>query len=279
MKRNYIKVAARSFIRYKWNSIFNILGLSIGIACSVYIFTLIDYELSYDKFHNDIDLIYRICQKGESRGIKSTFGCVTHKYSDYILENYEGIEYMARYAPNRTTQVIYKDNSFLEARHQYVEPDIFKFINNEFLYGNRETCLDRPNTVVITNSVYKKYFGNADPLGELIKIDTAFFEVTGVINDMPDNSRFKLDFYESWITYINSPDENFHREGRFLTTFIKFKPDANIKAFEEWIKDIPEILSSDTDEIYSGENDIFIQPSSFKRFKLNLGLGGYRQPC
>ena len=261
MKKNYFKVAIRNFIRYKWNSIFNVFGLSIGIACSIYIFTLINYELGYDRFHKDIDLVYRICQKGESRGTTSTFGCVAQKYSDYILENYEGIDFMARYAPNRPEQVVYKDKVYMEARHKYVEPDIFNIIKTKFIYGNRATCLTRPNTVVITNSKAQKYFGNADPTGEVIQIDTAFFEVTGVIEDMPGNSRFKDDFYESWITYINSPGpEGWNRTGRFLTTYIKFNPEANIEAFEEWIKDIPEILFKETDEIHRGETDLFIQP-------------------
>ena len=126
MIKNYLKIAFRNFIRYKWNSVFNILGLSLGIACSIYIYTLLKYELNYDRFHKDIDLIYRVWQQNESGGEISRFGCVTHKYSDYILENYDGIDAMARYAPNRSAKISYKENSFMEDKHEYVEPDIFR---------------------------------------------------------------------------------------------------------------------------------------------------------
>ncbi|HUS86477.1 MAG TPA: FtsX-like permease family protein [Bacteroidales bacterium] len=261
MNRNYIKVAFRNFLRYRWNSVFNIMGLSIGIACSIYISILLRYELGYDRFHDDINLIYRIGQKGISRGESSTFACVTEKNSNYILENYDGIEYMARFAPNRPVQVSYDDKSFMEDKHQFVEPDIFHIIKTEFLYGNRETCLERPYTIVLSRTAWQKYFDSSDPMGKLIKVDTSFFEVTGVIEDIPDNSRFRLDFFESWITYINSPaPEGWDRTGRYLHTYIKFKPEANVEAFEEWIKDIPELLSRDNIDIQRGDVDIFIQP-------------------
>jgi len=234
MKKNYLKVAYRNFRRFKWNSIFNILGLSLGIACSIYIFTLLKFELGYDRFHNDVDRIYRICQKGISRGETSTYGCVVQKYSDYISENYDGIEYMARFGPNRPVPVSYENKTFVEERHEFVEPDIFNILKTKFLFGDRGSCLDRPNTVVLSERAYKRYFGDRNPMGELIKIDTSFYEVSGVIENLPENSRFKHDFFESWITYENQPGpEGWDRTNRFLHTYIKFKPEANIEAFEE----------------------------------------------
>lgn len=260
MKKDHLKVALRNFIRYKWNSIFNLLGLSFGIACSVYLFILIDYEVGYDRFHDDIDLVFRMCTRSETERAINYFACITQKNSDYIRKNYDGIEYMARYAPNRPAQVTYNDKSFLEARQDYVEPEIFKIIKAEFILGNSETCLDRPNTVVITNSVRHKYFGDSDPLGKLMKIDTLYFEVTGVIRDMPENSRFRHDFYESWITYEKMPAQPGHDiTGRFLTTYIKFKPDSDIEAFKEWIKGIPELLDENPDGRSQGNSDLFIQ--------------------
>jgi len=261
MKKNYLKVAFRNFRRYSWNSIFNILGLSLGIACSLYILTLLRYELGYDRFHDDIELVYRICQKSTSRGETTTFACTVQKYSDYILENYDGIEYMARYAPNRPATVSYEDRSFIEERHIFVEADIFNIIKTSFIYGNRETCLERPNTVVISERVYNKYFKNRNPLGALINIDTIPYEVTGVIRNLPENSRFQHDFYESWITYENQPGpEGWNRAGRYLMTFIKFKSEANIEAFSVWIKDIPEHINRNDAGYYGGEQEIFIQP-------------------
>lgn len=261
MIKNYVKIAFRNFLRYKWNSVFNILGLSLGIACSVYIYTLLKYELSYDRFHDDIDQIYRICQQKESRGETSRYGCVTHKYSDYILEHYDGIEAMARYAPNRPAKISYKKNSFMEDRHEYVEPGIFSIIKANFIFGDPKTCLDKLHTVVLSNTAYNKYFGSGDPLGEFILIDEVSFEVTGVIEDMPDNSRFRHDFYESWITYINEPaPEGWDRRGRYLTTYIKFKPEANIEAFKGWITGIPEIFNKDNENYEKGNTALFIQP-------------------
>ena len=261
MKKNYLKVAFRNFRRYRWNSVLNIFGLSLGIACSIYIFTLLKYELGYDRFHDDIDRIYRICQKSNARGETTTFACAVQKYTDYILENYEGIEYMARYGPNRPATVSYEDRSFIEEKHEFVEADIFRIIKTEFIFGDMETCLDRPNTVVLSERAYNKYFDNENPVGELISIDTVLYEVTGVIRNMPDNSRFQHDFYESWITYENQPGpEGWDRTGRYLMTFIRFRPGASISAFEEWIKEIPEHFNKNDANYFRGDRELFIQP-------------------
>ena len=194
------------------------------------------------------------------QGETTTFACTVQKYSDYVLENYDGIEYMARYGPGRPATVTYGDRSYIEEKHEFVEPDIFKIIKTSFIYGDRETCLDRPNTVVISERAYNKYFDNINPVGELINIDTVLYEVTGVIRNMPDNSRFQHDFYESWITYENQPGpEGWDRTGRFLMTFIKFKAGVNIEAFEDWIKDVPEHFNASDDSYFRGDQDMFIQ--------------------
>jgi len=240
MIKNYFKIAFRILLRYRWHSLFNILGLSIGIACFVYIYLLLRHEFEYDRFHKDISQIYRVCQKGYSTESENIFAGTQQIFSDYLLENNEYVKYLARFAPNRETQISYNDNVFIDGPTQYVENDFFKIINFHFLFGNRNDCLTKPFTVVLTKKAADKYFGNENPLGKMLKIDTSYYEVTGVLAKIPENTRFKLDFYLSWPTYYANLPPNFPREGRFLHTYVKLKPGISKDLFNSTIKNIPD---------------------------------------
>ncbi len=245
MIKNYFKTAIRNLLRYKWNSLFNILGLSIGIACFIYILFLLRFELKYDSFHKDIERIYRIPMTLKVKGRTTNYAGMPSKYGRYIKNNFSEVEKFARIRPSTTTIFSYQDKKFIEENFKYVEQDIFDIFTFEFINGNQKTALVNPFTAVITEEISAKYFGAENPVGKLIKIDTAFYEVTGVIKKLPRNSRLKLDVFLSFVT--GNPDQHDDwRAGGFLHTFIKLKEGINPDEFNKKLLQVPEIVSGET---------------------------------
>ncbi|OFX88109.1 MAG: hypothetical protein A2W99_10825 [Bacteroidetes bacterium GWF2_33_16] len=258
MISNYFLIAFRNLIRHKWNSIFNILGLSIAIACCVYIFYLLHFEFTYDGYHKDIDRLYRLVQFEKSASRETNFACVPIINGYYIKTNFEEVENLARILPTRPTIVKYKDIEFIE-RYYFVENDIFKIFSIPFIKGNPDNALEQPYTVVITKTIADKYFGKDDPMGQLMKIDTAFFEVTGVIKDYTWNTRLKIDIMLSLAT--NNPDAaTDHRVLGYVQTFIKLKKGTDPNLFGQKISNVPHIVSAEELEKQGEINKIGMQP-------------------
>jgi len=258
MFKNYFKIAVRNLIRHKWNSIFNILGLSVAVTCCVYIFYLLYFEVTYDGYHNDIDRIFRLVQFEKSASRETNFACVPIKNGYYIKTNFDEVENIARIRPNRPTIVKYKDVEYIE-RYYHVENDIFNIFSLPFLKGESSNALDRPFTAVLTQTIASKYFGNENPIGQLIKIDTAFYEVTGVVKDYSWNTRVKIDIMLSWVT--DNPDAaTDYRAGGYVQTFIKLKKGINPKQFEARISNVPHTVSPEELARQGETNTIWMQP-------------------
>jgi putative ABC transport system permease protein len=260
MISNYLKIAIRNLIRNKWNSFFNILGLSIAIACCVYIFFLLNFEFTYDGYHKDIDRLFRLVQFNKSVSRETNFACVPIKNGYYVKTNFDEVENLARIRPNRPTIVKYKDVEFIE-RFYHVENDIFKIFSIPFIKGESAHALERPYTAVLTQTIAAKYFGAENPIGQLLKIDTAFYEVTGVMSDYPWNTRVKIDIMLSWVTDDpDADDPTSYRHGGYVQTFIKLKENVNPKQFEERISNVPHIVDSEELELQGANNRIWMQP-------------------
>lgn len=260
MISNYLKIAIRNLIRHKWNSIFNILGLSIAIACCVYIFFLLFFEFTYDGYHKDIDMLFRLVQHEKTASREVNFACIPVKNGYYIKTNFEEVENLARIRPTRPTIVKYKDVEFIE-RYFHVENDIFKIFSIPFTKGESANALERPYTAVLTQTIAAKYFGTENPIGQLLKIDTAFYEVTGVMKDYPWNTRLKIDIMLSWVTDDpDADDPTSYRHGGYVQTFLKLKKNVDPKQFEDRISNVPHIVSPEELERQGEINRIWMQP-------------------
>lgn len=258
MLSNYFKIAIRNLIRHKWNSIINILGLSIAVACCVYIFYLLYFESTYDGYHKDIDRIYRLVQFEKSASRETNFACVPINNGFYIKKNFDEVESIARIRPSRPTIVKYKDIQNIE-RYYFVENDIFKIFSIPFIKGQSDIALERPFTAVITKTIAAKYFGTENPVGQLIKIDSLQFEVTGVMIDYPWNTRVKIDIMLSWVT--GNPDgATDYRGGGYVQTFVKLKKGIDPKQFEKRISNVPHIVSPEEIARQGETNSIWMQP-------------------
>jgi putative ABC transport system permease protein len=208
--KNYIKVALRNIKRHKGFSIINIGGLAIGIACCLLIFRYVVFEMSYDNYHKDADRIYRINMnmKHQNRKTKeSRFDLYVPKIPapliGHVREEIPNIEKAVCITKGglEPKLVSREDKRFYENEYMYIEPEVFDIFRIPFVLGNPKSALERPNSVVITQRIAEKYFGNNQILDELIIIDGEMYQITGVVENPPKNTHLKYDFMISFKTY------------------------------------------------------------------------------
>jgi putative ABC transport system permease protein len=245
MIKNYLKVSVRNLLKYKGYAFINILGLAVGIAASVLIFLYITNEMSYDKFHEKADRIYRIkadwSNKGDSR--------IHQLGTPYILaqtirEKYAQVEAITQLSgPLGDVIIRYRDTAFKETDAFCAEPSFFDVFSFPLLKGNPETSLKDPNMMVITQSLVKKYFGDEDPLGKTIEMqalgEKEFFKITGVMEDIPQNSHFRFDMLISMKTVYPEPSLGWTWNN--YTTYVTLQEGVTQGLMEEKLVEIDKV--------------------------------------
>ncbi len=198
---NYIKVAYRNVIKRKLYSIINTTGLALGIASFFIIALYIIDELSYDRYNTKAEKIYRICQIYDFGGVGENSASLPFPVAFTLKSDYpDMIDEVVRifnYQSPRSLMV-YEDKRFVEKGLFFADSTFFDVFDHEFVKGNPETALDKNYSVVITESMADKYFGNEDPIGKTIKFEETYsLFVTGIIKDVPGHSHFHFDFIAS----------------------------------------------------------------------------------
>lgn len=194
MFKNYFKVALRNTFRYKGNSIINISGLAIGLTSVILITLFVKDELSYDRFFNDANQLYRVNINGKMGADEFYAGYTPPPAGKTLVANFPEIESYTRiYRPgievlefkNSTDKKIFNENGIYA-----VDPNFLDVLNYPLLKGNRETCLVDANSIVITKSIANKYFGDVNPMGETLFYgkDRKPLKVTGILKDMTNLS-------------------------------------------------------------------------------------------
>jgi putative ABC transport system permease protein len=208
MFANYFKIALRNIKKHKSFSFIKIAGLAFGIACCLLIFRYIIFELSYDNYHKDMDRIYRINMnvKRQNRNTKETISDILiaripAPLIGHIRVEIPNIEDAVNIMKRGPALVSREDRHFYEDEYMYIEPDVFDIFTIPFVQGSPKSALERPNTVVITQRIAEKYFGNKEILGELINIDGETYKITGVVENPPNNTHLKYDLMISFKTY------------------------------------------------------------------------------
>lgn len=211
MIKNYLKVALRNLFKHKGYAFINILGLAVGIAASVLIFLYITNEMSYDKFHDKADRIHRITADWSNKGDSRIHQLGTpFILAQTIRKKYPQVEAITQISgPVGDVIIKYRDTAFKETEVFCAEPSFFDVFSFPLLKGNPEFSLRDPNMLVMTQSLAKKYFGNEDPLGKTVEMQAfgnkLFFQVTGVMEDIPQNSHFLFDMLISMKTVYPKP--------------------------------------------------------------------------
>jgi putative ABC transport system permease protein len=210
MLKNYIKTALRNIRRNKLYSVLNIAGLAIGVTCCLLILLYVQDELSYDRFHDKADRIFRVNTIIDLKDRHMNFASTAHVQGPMFKDEFPEIENYVRFNYYGSRRVIqYEDRSFTEEKFIWVDNSIFEVFSFKLLKGNPEDALVEPNTVVITEEMAEKYFGKEDPIGKNLRIhNETLYMVTGVMENVPMNSHFRPDFFASFSTLELEPTGN-----------------------------------------------------------------------
>ncbi len=202
MFRNYIVVTFRNFIKQKWYSIINLLGLTAGLTAAMLILIFVLHELSYDKFHDQNQNIYRVITNINIGGKQQTFALSQTPLGPEINRRYPEFTSYTRIHRSWNSILISKNESkFYEKNLISADSSFFETFDFKIIQGNPKEMLARPYTIVLTESMAKKYFPDKNAIGEILTVNNnKDYEVTGIIEDPPANSHFTFDGILSFIT-------------------------------------------------------------------------------
>lgn len=203
--KNNLKIAVRNLRRNTFYSLITIFGLAIGIACFTLIVLFVRDELAYDTFHKKKDRIYRVCEKldaEEGQGENSSsqpFPVAQALMNDYPHLVEQSVRFFNFQQPSHTLQ--YKDIKINEKRTFFADSGLFKMFDFPLLKGNKDKVLTEVNSIVLSQETARKYFGNEDPMGKMLRFDgNTELMVTGIFGELPTQSHIHFDCLISFST-------------------------------------------------------------------------------
>jgi len=236
MFKNYLKIALRNLLISKIYSIINLLGLATGIACAILIIFFIKDELSYDNYHKNINRIYRLSAEMNVGGNTFKMAASSFPMAPAVKDDFPEVEQSARIVHLDNPLIRYGDNYFYENKFYWADSNVFEIFTYPLIKGNPETALTKPNSVVITEEMAEKYFGNKNPIGKTLNYENSVdFLVTGVLKNLPKNSTLQFDFLASFSSLKNLTGqellENWHAFFH-IYSFVLLKEGADASSLE-----------------------------------------------
>jgi predicted permease len=192
MFKNYLKVAMRNILRHKGYSFINIAGLALGMACSIFLLLQVHHEQSFDTFHENANSLYRVEQDQPSPEGNFHVTVTPYPAGPEIKDNIPEIKNFSRWLYPGSMLVKYEDKVFYENTVTAVDPSFLQMFTFPLIAGDSKTALNDPFSVILSETMAEKYFGNQNPIGEKISLNNKFlFLVTGVMKDAPQNSTLR----------------------------------------------------------------------------------------
>jgi putative ABC transport system permease protein len=261
MIKNYLKIALRNFQRHKGYSFINIAGFAIGMACCLLILLYVRHELSYDRYHKDVERVCRIVQDIRTQTANRVFAPISPMVAPTLKSDYPQVEYAARAIPARSRLVRRKDTFFYEDRFMYADQELFDVLTFQFIQGNPQEALIRPNTLVVSQRMALKYFGNVNPLGDTLEINQQEYEITGVVTDSPENTHLKYDLMASLET-LKDWNEMSNWYSTMFYTYLKLKPGVNVEEFSQQVSHLADKYVGEQLKSWGSTYNYFLQPLS-----------------
>jgi putative ABC transport system permease protein len=283
---SYLRVVIRILLRFKVYSIINVTGLAIGLACSILILLYVADEMRYDRFHEKANRIYRVGEVGNLGDRRFKEATAPGPLACVLLNEFPEVMQATRIMKGINTVISYKNKSFFETNYLYVDSTFFNVFSFPLVSGNPKTALTKPFTMVITESVAVRYFGEEDPMGKILhEADGNDFVITGIVKNPPENSHFHFDFLASMNSLWESKTESWLTDGFYTYIVLRegFPPDK----FEQKLPDFtsrkmgPQILQYfgiSLDEWSSSENDINFYIESLTRIYLFSDASNQLEP-
>lgn len=219
MFRNYLKVALRNIKRHTGYSLINVVGLAIGMTCCILMLLWVQDELSFDRFNQNANRIYRLCLDANI-GSPLLAPVSMAPAGPAMASEFPEVVSAARTTRPERASIKFEDLTFQEENVGYADNSIFEVFTFPLLKGDPKTALTAPYSVVITEDMAKKYFGDQEPLGKMLRIDDeADFTVTGVVKNVPPNSHLNFNMLRSFETLYGDNSEEMESwvNARFYT--------------------------------------------------------------
>lgn len=231
MLQNYFKIAWRT-IRNQWQySLINITGLAVGMTCCILILLYVRHERSYDRFHDSADRIYRVVRDEMNNANQLEPYATTPKaVALSVIHDLPEVASATTLFQSRPLVMTYNDKQFYEDRLFGTDTSFFNVFTFPFVKGSRKEAFATPQSILITESTAKKYFGDEDPIGKPLRAEDAEYFIAGVIRDVPGKSHFHFDI----LVPLRTSEERFNTEwgpSRYHT-YIKLKETVDVTAFQ-----------------------------------------------
>ncbi len=279
MVKNYFKTAWRNLVRGKSFSIINIAGLAIGMAGAILILLWLQNEISFDKFHPNKDNLYEVYvltsnTDGHPRAVNAT----SQPLGPALKQNYPEIAAFTRVWELNDWLLSANNKSLISIKGFIVDTSFLQMFSFPLVEGNATAQFRNSHSIIITQDLAKKLFGNEDPIGKIIKTEnTDNFTITGVLKNPPVNTRFQFDYLLPWSFRDTQNDGYANETERWLSnntsTFVLLKSNTNVAALNKKIADIT--------RRYTGRNDVwthFLFPLNkwhlYSKFENGKSVGG-----
>jgi putative ABC transport system permease protein len=229
MLKNLIKTAVRHILKHFGYSILNILGLTLGISSAIFLIIYVADEVSYDRYHEKADRIYRVSSKITEPDDQFTWIVAQIPFGPQVVKDYPEVQSYVRFINMPRSLYKYEDKEFNEENFFFVDSTLFDIFSYRVIKGEVKSALLNPKKIVLTEKTATKYFGNTDPIGKTLTAGTDTYEVTGVIEDIPTNSHFRFDA----VAARNNLPKQLGSWGNFgVFTYLLFPENFDVKSFE-----------------------------------------------
>jgi len=211
MIKNYLTVAIRNIARNKTFSAINILGLAIGMACCILILLYVQDELSYDRHHEHADRIYRLAEEAHIAGQTRRIAITSFPMGPALVQDYPTVVDAVRFYKNdEKTPVANQQNQFYERGVLFTETSIFQVFDFPLIQGDPRTALQEPHSIVLTEEMARKYFGDQDPMGQTLSVDSKTFKITGILENHTHNTHLQFNFLVSSMRHSDWIDHSYY---------------------------------------------------------------------
>lgn len=239
MFKNYFKTAWRSLRKNNTFSLLNVIGLSIGVACSLLIALYVLDELSYDRFNTYADRIYRIDKQVKFGDFNYNGAGTPAIIGPAFARDLAQVEQYTRFKSNPGVVIRKNNESIREDKVIYADPTLFDVFTLDMIAGDKKTALQEPHSLVITESAARKYFFSLDVIGKTLLVnDTVNYKITGVIKDIPKQSHFNFDLFMPICELTQSQDNSWLPTN--FQTYLLLRPGTDFREFEKQMNRVME---------------------------------------
>jgi putative ABC transport system permease protein len=255
---HYFKTGIRNLLRHKVFSLINISGLALGMTCSLLILLWVKDELSFNRFHKNLDQLYRVMEEqhypgGEDLFTSSTPGPLASALKEELPEVKESVKFTWE-----MEQLLTHGEKVFKEKGLYAEPGFFTMFTFPFLQGQPEKALSQPHSIVISEKVAQKYFGSAGAaFNQTLKVNNQDnYKITGVVQDVPKNSSLQFEFVMPFADFESQQDFPWLKDwgNNAPKTYVQLQPDTDVEALNKKIRGFHKKHKEDS------HIDLFLQP-------------------